>query len=498
MVPQIQVGTILESPQQVQPRTQNLRLRGDLRAPSKLVVERGLNLCLARWFVLALSDSLALSAAWLLSGLSPQLGTTEANLFLVVNLTLLALRGLYDASAGRTNYLALFQVQLTTIFLYSIFATLNLQAIWHAPEYGYSLVLSTGALVVSRLGVAKFISGLRKRQLARHRVAIFAHPDHMESFQDFVSGFNYYDLVSCYSIEQLGDRTIKDVLSRLNYQRIDQIFVDSTYSDRDLLKGYWFFRNLGITVHRCQYLEHVAANRQALTRLGEKADSVTLQSSVLQGSVFRLQTLKPSPLTGFLFKRVVDFVSAFAFLLVTSPVYALIATLIVLDSPGPVFYRQMRIGLNGRKFKVWKFRTMVVNADELQKQLETQNETKDGVLFKIKDDPRITRIGKILRRYSLDELPQIINVLIGNMSFVGPRPLPIRDVERFSCDTYHLRHEVLPGITGLWQVSGRSNIDDFEQVIDLDVFYIKNWSLLLDFQILLRTFGVVMSKTGAY
>lgn len=175
----------------------------------------------------------------------------------------------------------------------------------------------------------------------------------------------------------------------------------------------------------------------------------------------------------------------------------LIAILIKLDSPGPVFFRQERIGLHSRKFKIWKFRTMVTNAEKLQATLEAKNEIKDGVLFKMKDDPRITRVGKFLRRYSLDELPQLFNVFLGEMSLVGPRPLPMRDVEKFKTKHF-IRQEVLPGITGLWQVSGRSDIDNFEDAVKLDLAYIENWSVWLDLKILLQTVNVVLHKTGAY
>jgi lipopolysaccharide/colanic/teichoic acid biosynthesis glycosyltransferase len=175
----------------------------------------------------------------------------------------------------------------------------------------------------------------------------------------------------------------------------------------------------------------------------------------------------------------------------------IIALLIRIDSPGDVFYRQTRVGLKGNHFKVWKFRTMVQNASQLQQQLEARNEVDGGVLFKMKNDPRITRIGKILRKYSLDELPQIFNVLRGEMSLVGPRPLPVRDVQKFS-HRHFIRQEVLPGITGLWQISGRSDIIDFEKVIDLDKTYMENWSLSLDLQIILQTIKVILDKKGAY
>ena len=137
------------------------------------------------------------------------------------------------------------------------------------------------------------------------------------------------------------------------------------------------------------------------------------------------------------------------------------------------------------------------DADKIQTELEALNENKDGIMFKMKDDPRVTRIGKLLRRYSLDELPQIFNVLHGEMSLIGPRPLPTRDVAHFS-ERHFIRQEVLPGITGWWQVSGRSDIIDFDQVMRLDLHYIENWSLWLDLNILFKTVAVVLRKQGAY
>jgi exopolysaccharide biosynthesis polyprenyl glycosylphosphotransferase len=216
------------------------------------------------------------------------------------------------------------------------------------------------------------------------------------------------------------------------------------------------------------------------------------------GGMTCLSFMSPA-ITGkdFWLKRIFDFCFACLFLLFTFPIYLTIAIAIKLDSPGSVFYRQTRIGLHGKEFQVWKFRTMRNDADKMQKELEALNETKDGILFKIKDDPRVTRVGKFLRRYSLDELPQLFNVVLGEMSLVGPRPLPTRDVNKFSA-RHLIRQEVLPGVTGMWQVSGRSDILDFEQVLNLDLRYIENWSLWLDFQILLKTIDVVVNKKGAY
>jgi lipopolysaccharide/colanic/teichoic acid biosynthesis glycosyltransferase len=178
------------------------------------------------------------------------------------------------------------------------------------------------------------------------------------------------------------------------------------------------------------------------------------------------------------------------------PILLLISSLIKLDSPGPVFHKQYRVGLKGRQFYMWKFRTMVPNAIELQQELEPENHASGGVLFKIPDDPRITRVGKFLRRYSLDELPQIINVLQKDMSIVGPRPLVLRDVDKMP-DELFFRHDVLPGITGLWQVKGRSSLRS-EEIFNWDSIYIHQWSILLDLNILWQTIGVVLKGDGAY
>jgi lipopolysaccharide/colanic/teichoic acid biosynthesis glycosyltransferase len=171
-----------------------------------------------------------------------------------------------------------------------------------------------------------------------------------------------------------------------------------------------------------------------------------------------------------------------------------IAICVKLGSDGPVFYRAQRIGRKGRTFVCFKFRTMVANADKLKADLEHMNE-RDGVLFKIKEDPRVTPIGRFLRKYSLDELPQFYNVLRGEMSLVGPRPPMAKEVEQY--DLAHLRRlDVLPGITGLWQVEARQD-PSFDSYISLDTAYVENWSLWLDMKILARTVGVVFTGTGS-
>jgi exopolysaccharide biosynthesis polyprenyl glycosylphosphotransferase len=194
-------------------------------------------------------------------------------------------------------------------------------------------------------------------------------------------------------------------------------------------------------------------------------------------------------------KRLVDIAGSLAGLCLLSPVFLIVAFAVKVSSRGPVFFSQERFGHRRRLFKMYKFRSMVSNAPDLLAQLEKQNEA-SGPIFKIRQDPRITPLGRLLRASSLDELPQLWNVLIGNMSLVGPRPMSVRDVLLFSEATLMRRFTVKPGITGLWQVSGRNNLT-FEKWIELDFNYIDSWSLALDFQILARTVPVVFRGTGA-
>jgi len=200
------------------------------------------------------------------------------------------------------------------------------------------------------------------------------------------------------------------------------------------------------------------------------------------------------PIGAFLMKRALDATLSALALLALSPIMAAIALAVRLDSKGPIFYKAQRIGRKGRTFACYKFRTMVPNADKLKKELEHMNE-REGILFKIVNDPRITKVGRVLRKYSLDELPQFYNVLRGDMSLVGPRPPIASEVEQY--DIAHLRRlDVLPGITGLWQVEARQD-PSFDSYISLDTAYVENWTLWLDMKILARTVGVVFSGTGS-
>lgn len=194
-------------------------------------------------------------------------------------------------------------------------------------------------------------------------------------------------------------------------------------------------------------------------------------------------------------KTVLDFLISGTLLILLAPLLLVVAILIKWESAGPVMFVQQRMGLNKRRFNIYKFRTMRADAEQLQTELEQHNEA-DGPVFKMKHDPRITPLGKWLRKTSIDELPQLFNVLKGDMSLVGPRPLPLRDFEGFESDIHRRRFSVKPGITCLWQISGRSNLP-FDKWMELDMNYIDHWSLWLDLKILLKTIPAVLTRTGA-
>jgi exopolysaccharide biosynthesis polyprenyl glycosylphosphotransferase len=211
-----------------------------------------------------------------------------------------------------------------------------------------------------------------------------------------------------------------------------------------------------------------------------------------------VMTIQSGPVDGWqlVMKRFIDIVGSAALLLALAPLFAIVGLLIKLDSPGPILFTQERVGYNKRRFRVLKFRTMVIEADKQQVMLEHLNEV-EGPVFKIRKDPRVTRVGAVLRRFSIDELPQLVNVFKGEMSLVGPRPLPVRDVQRIDIQWHKRRFSIKPGITCLWQVNGRSNIG-FNDWVRMDLDYIDKWSLGLDLLILMKTIPAVFKGPGAY
>ena len=194
-------------------------------------------------------------------------------------------------------------------------------------------------------------------------------------------------------------------------------------------------------------------------------------------------------------KRAIDIIGSLIGCIITVVITPFVALAIVIDDPGPVLFKQKRIGKNGRIFNIYKFRSMYRDAEQKKESLEKQNEM-DGLMFKMENDPRVTKVGRFLRKTSLDEFPQFLNILKGDMSLVGTRPPTVDEYEKYD-PHYRRRLSVKPGLTGLWQVSGRSEITDFDEVVKLDLKYIDNWSMSMDIKILLKTFGAVFSNKGA-
>jgi exopolysaccharide biosynthesis polyprenyl glycosylphosphotransferase len=206
-------------------------------------------------------------------------------------------------------------------------------------------------------------------------------------------------------------------------------------------------------------------------------------------------TLKTMDSRRLLIKRMIDIVGAIVGIILTAIITPFVAIAIKIDSPGPVFFSQTRIGKNGRRFKIWKFRSMYIDAEERKKELESQNEVK-GLMFKMENDPRITKVGNFIRKTSIDETPQFLNILTGDMSLVGTRPPTEDEFEKYN-GYYRRRMSITPGLTGMWQVSGRSDIQDFEEIVKLDLEYIDNWSLGLDIKILFMTVLAVVGRKGS-
>ena len=276
--------------------------------------------------------------------------------------------------------------------------------------------------------------------------------------------------------------SLEDLESLLMHRAVDEVLIalpiKSRYSQiQDVIR---VCERVGV---RAQYLADIFEHQRSAPRY-EEAGATRLVDLSSAPDGYRL-----------LVKRAVDLLGATLALVVLSPVMLFAVLAVKATSPGPVLFRQERYGYNRRRFTMYKFRTMVANAAELQPLFEDRNEA-IGPIFKIRFDPRMTPVGRLLRRTSIDELPQLVNVLIGDMSLVGPRPMSTRDVHRFSEAALMRRFSVRPGISCLWQVSGRSNLG-FDDWIALDLQYIDRWSLELDFRILLRTIPAVVKGTGA-
>ena len=297
-------------------------------------------------------------------------------------------------------------------------------------------------------------------------------------------GYEFLGAVAPEAIDglpQLG-LSVAELVSILEQYRPDEVILsEADFDERTVL-------DVVEQAHRAGVKVRLAPNTTEL--LVQKGEYVP-------GLGVLLFDLRPPILTGWdwTLKRTFDVIGSVLIIGIGLPLWLLVALAIKLDSRGPVFFVDHRVGVGEREFGMLKFRTMVAGAADLQEELEDKNEA-SGALFKIRDDPRVTRVGRVLRRFSIDELPQLVNALRGQMSLVGPRPLPLRDYELLE-DWHRARYLVLPGMTGLWQISGRSGLS-FDDLVRLDFAYLENWSIWLDITIIARTMPAVISGRGAY
>src|SRR5919206_1288806 len=408
----------------------------------------------------------------------------------LVTALLFARSGLYASRAERPGIskivTSLFQVTVVAL----IFALVN------GEHYSsYYIFYATLTFAIAYIGTLRWVyervTGLVLRAAGyRRRAVLVGSGGHIEDVAHALGGEVHapVEMVGFISLTPRPDNGLRslgqmeDLARVLDVHRVQEVII----ADPDFPED------------RAVELVDQCHQRGVTVRIAPSTMEILIKrAEFVPGASVPLFELRPPVFDGidFALKRTFDIAVSLLLLVVLSPLLAVCALAVALTSPGPVLYRSRRPGIGGEPFACFKFRTMRSDADQIQADLESLNEA-TGALFKIRRDPRMTRIGRVLRRYSLDELPQLFNVLRGQMSLVGPRPLPQRDFEQLE-EWHKKRYLVLPGITGLWQISGRSELD-FDDLVRLDFLYLEQWSVLLDLSILLKTIPAVLSRRGAF
>jgi exopolysaccharide biosynthesis polyprenyl glycosylphosphotransferase len=408
----------------------------------------------------------------------------------LVTVLLFARNGLYAKREVRPGFAriisCLFQVAIVSV-VYALIQNYDFSSYY----LFYGTLIFASVYITGLRSAYEWITGRILRALGyKRRAVLVGSGDHIDAVSHALENGAHtkYDTVGYISLTprppngllSLGE--LSDLPGHLDRHEVDEVILaDPDFPQDQAVELVDMCHRRGVSVR-------IAPSTMEL---------LVHQADFVPGEAVPLFELKPPVFEGFdyVIKRTFDFVGSAIILFFLSPLLLLIALGVRLSSRGPALYRSIRPGIGGQPFPCLKFRTMYMDADKRQADFEEMNE-QSGAIFKIRDDPRLTRIGRFLRRYSLDELPQLLNVLKGDMSLVGPRPLPLRDYDRLD-DWHKKRYLVLPGVTGLWQVSGRSDLD-FDDLVRLDFLYLERWSVFLDLSILLKTLPAVVTRKGAY
>jgi exopolysaccharide biosynthesis polyprenyl glycosylphosphotransferase len=408
--------------------------------------------------------------------------------FLVTAL-LFAKSGLYGDRAvrpGLTSIVSsLFQVTVV-VLLYAVVSGNDFSSYY--IFYG-SLFFAVAYVSMFRFGYERITGRLLRAAGYQRRAVLVGTGEHIEDVAHaLAAGDEGINVIGFISLSPRPDNglislgTLEDVGEIVGVHRVDEVIIaDPDFPQREAVELVDECHQRGVTVRIAPSTMEILVHR----------------AEFVPGQSVPLFELKPPVFEGFDYalKRTFDLIGSLLLIIVLSPLLLACALAIKLTSRGPVIYRSSRPGIGGAPFACFKFRTMYRDAHARQPALEQLNEA-SGALFKIRDDPRVTPVGRLLRRFSIDELPQLFNVLYGQMSLVGPRPLPQRDYDRLE-DWHKKRYLVTPGITGLWQVSGRADLD-FDDLVRLDFLYLERWSVFLDLSILLKTIPAVLTRRGAF
>ena len=362
--------------------------------------------------------------------------------------------------------------------------------------FGYFIVINIILTFIFRILFKQYMTRIYKTSKYSSRLLLVSSSNQIEAVLRNLIGYNEWNhiLVGVVLTDKsligeaiCGLPVVADQNSLLDYvvhHNVDEVFINDSNIMQEPVLQEWILEleNMGVIVDiNIDIFDIPSTGKKVLNRVGKYA-VVTFARNIFSNRQI-------------LAKRILDIVGGLVGMILLGIAAFFVAPAIKLDSPGPIFFGQIRVGKNGRKFTFYKFRSMYQDAEKRKKELMQKNEIK-GLMFKIEDDPRITRVGKFLRNTSIDELPQFWNVLRGDMSLVGTRPPTVDEFERYEAK-HKCRLSMTPGLTGLWQISGRSDIKDFDEVVKLDMQYIDNWSILQDIKILILTVWVVLTGKGS-